>query len=51
MLELNLETQVELTAEFGTKFWEEKEKQDKLLGDLIQLRETLKRRKELQAET
>mgnify|MGYP001386289997 CR=1 FL=1 len=34
-LELHVESQTELTAEFSNKFWEEKEKQDELLGELI----------------
>lgn len=45
------EAQQELNEDFNNKFREEKEKHDELLDQLVQLRETLKRRKELMEET
>lgn len=40
-----------MNEDFNNKFREEKEKHDELLDQLVELRETLKRRRELEAET
>lgn len=45
------EAQNELNEDFNNKFREEKDKHDELLEELVELRETLKRRKEEAAET
>ena len=45
------EAQQELNEDFNNKFREEKEKHDELLDQLVELRETLKRRTELMQET
>jgi len=50
-LEAAQSTQLEHNEEFGQKFQAERQKHDELKNELIQLKETLKRRKELQEET
>ena len=45
------ENQQELNEDFNNKFREETEKHDELLEQLVELRETLKRRKEVMEET
>lgn len=50
-IEANSDTQMEHNEDFNNKLREEIEKHDKLLGELIEGREELKRKKELQEET